>query len=456
MGSCSSTNDKKQKNIKTQTHNKIIENNDPSENKNDSIKLKSSPQKKIEQPEINQPSIQNIRNININIKNNEDEDILNASFEETTQFKEVLSKINFQNNGEYNIYDENNIKLNERTNLKLKDIFKDSYIELKLKYVGLNIPKDIKNAYIENNKFIGSFILDNQDYLDIVIVDTSTQKTNLFRYSNEECSELKKFNCFSAICNGKNRLFISGGEIQKDPSLNEKNDVLKDFYMIDLLNTEDHKIEPIKLKDLIEPRTWHSMIYVPPKYIFIVGGTNSNTVELYDIDNDEISHDSELCEQRNECTLCLVNNIYLYAFSGFILHHTFINSIERCNLRREHREWEYVDFILKDHIVFNPSFFGVGYFGDDKLILLAGNEDPDEKNQNYIYTFKNDERDIIEEYPQLKNDFMNIYREKFYIPINNKNSINIPLITNEIQLLFLDNEIGQINKVIYNLNLNDD
>ena len=456
MGSCSSTNDKKQKNIKTQTHNKIIENNDPSENKNDSIKLKSSPQKKIEQPEINQPSIQNIRNININIKNNEDEDILNASFEETTQFKEVLSKINFQNNGEYNIYDENNIKLNERTNMKIKDIFKDSNIKLKIKYVGLDIPKDIKKAYFENNKFIGSFIFDNQDYLEIAIVDTSTQTTNLFRYSNEECSELKKFNYFSAICNGKNKLFISGGEIQKDPSLNEKNDVLKDFYMIDLLNTEDHKIEPIKLKDLIEPRTWHSMIYVPPKYIFIVGGTNSNTVELYDIDNDEISHDSELCEQRNECTLCLVNNIYLYAFSGFILHHTFINSIERCNLRREHREWEYVDFILKDHIVFNPSFFGVGYFGDDKLILLAGNEDPDEKNQNYIYTFKNDERDIIEEYPQLKNDFMNIYREKFYIPINNKNSINIPLITNEIQLLFLDNEIGQINKVIYNLNLNDD
>ena len=38
--------------------------------------------------------------------------------------------------------------------------------------------------------------------------------------------------------------------------------------------------------------------------------------------------------------------------------------------------------------------------------------------------------DIIEEYSQLNNDFMNIYREKFYIPINNKNSINIPLITN--------------------------
>ena len=458
MGSCSSTNDKKQKNIKTQTQNKIIENNNNIiENKKDSKKLKASnPLNNIEQHEINQPSIKTIKKININIKNNEDENILNSSFEETTLFKDVLSKISFSNNGEYNIYDANNIKLNERTNLKLKDIFKDSYIELKLKYVGLNIPKDIKNAYIENNKFIGSFILDNQDYLDIVIVDTSTQKTNLFRYSNEECSELKKFNCFSAICNGKNRLFISGGEIQKDPSLNEKNEILKDFYMIDLLNTKDHEIEPIKLKNLIEPRTWHSMIYVPPKYIFIIGGTNSNTVELYDIDNDEISIDSELCEQRNECTLCLVNNIYLYAFSGFILHHTFINSIERCNLRKELREWEYVDFELKNNINFNPSFFGIGYFGDDKLILLAGNEDPDEKNQNYVYTFKNDGKDTLEEYSQLNNDFMNIYREKFYIPINEKNSINIPLITNEIQVLYLDSELGQINKVNYNSNLNDE
>ena len=454
MGSCSSTNNKKQKNIKTQT--KIIENNNIEENKNNSTKLKASPLNHFEHPEINHSSIKTIRKINFNIKNNEDEDILNSSFEETTQFKDILSKINFQNDGEYNIYDENNIKLNERTKMKIKDIFKESNVKLKVKYVGLDIPKDIKSAYIENNKFIGSFILDNQDYLEIVIVDTSTQKANLFRYSNEECSELKKFNCFSAICNGKNRLFISGGEIQKDPSLNEKNEILKDFYMIDLLNTEDHKIEPIKLKDLIEPRTWHSMIYVPPKYIFIVGGTNSNTVELYDIDNDEINLDSSLCEQRNECTLCLVNNIYLYAFSGFILHHTFINSIERCNLRKEHREWDYVDFILKDNISFNPSFFGVGYFGDDKLILLAGNEDLDEKNQNYIYTFKKDERDIIEEYSQLNNDFMNIYREKFYIPINDKNSINIPLITNEIQLLYLDNEIGQISKVNYNSNLNDD
>ena len=43
MGSCSSTNDKKQKNIKTQTQNKIIENNNNIiENKKDSKKLKAS------------------------------------------------------------------------------------------------------------------------------------------------------------------------------------------------------------------------------------------------------------------------------------------------------------------------------------------------------------------------------------------------------------------------------
>ncbi len=103
MGSCSSTNNKKQKNIKTQT--KIIENNNIEENKNNSTKLKASPLNHFEHPEINHSSIKTIRKINFNIKNNEDEDILNSSFEETTQFKDILSKINFQNDGEYNIYD---------------------------------------------------------------------------------------------------------------------------------------------------------------------------------------------------------------------------------------------------------------------------------------------------------------------------------------------------------------
>ena len=56
------------------------------------------------------------------------------------------------------------------------------------------------------------------------------------------------------------------------------------------------------------------MIYVPNKYIFIVGGSNTKSVELYDMEEKKITKDSELNELRCECTLFLVNNMYLYAF----------------------------------------------------------------------------------------------------------------------------------------------
>ena len=54
--------------------------------------------------------------------------------------------------------------------------------------------------------------------------------------------------------------------------------------MLDLSNIKDHNLQCRQLIDLIEPRIWHSMIYIPPKYIFIVGGTNSKSVELFPLE----------------------------------------------------------------------------------------------------------------------------------------------------------------------------
>ena len=358
-------------------------------------------------------------------------------------------------NSDYHILDEKNIKLNDKSNRKIKDLFKEEEINLKIKYAGLEIPNDIRKAYLENNNLIGSLILDNPDYFGIVIIDTTTQNINLFRFTNEESSELRKFNLFSAICNGQNKLFISGGE--NESNINEKNRSTKFFYMIDLSNIKDHNLQCRQLIDLIEPRIWHSMIYIPPKYIFIVGGTSSKSVELYNIETNDINLDSELVEPRDECSLCMVNETYLYAFCGFMLHHNFISSIERCNLRKENREWDFVDYKCENSIEFIPSFFGVAYYGNDKLLLLGGNENPDEQNKNYVYSFGLDENpDFISEYNNLQTGLINIYREKFFIPINDKISINIPLIVNEIQIFYLDKDEGQITKGEYDSNLNED
>ena len=62
------------------------------------------------------------------------------------------------------------------------------------------------------------------------------------------------------------------------------------------------------------------MIFIPKKYVFIVSGINNKSVELFDIEKNEIKIDSYLKEALRECSLTLVNNLYLYAFCGFLLH----------------------------------------------------------------------------------------------------------------------------------------
>ena len=71
------------------------------------------------------------------------------------------------------------------------------------------------------------------------------------------------------------------------------------------------------------------MIYVPNKYIFIVGGSNTKSLQIYNMETNEIKKDCELNEYRNESTLYLVNDEYLYDFCGFIIHREYNTTIER-------------------------------------------------------------------------------------------------------------------------------
>jgi hypothetical protein len=79
---------------------------------------------------------------------------------------------------------------------------------------------------------------------------------NLFL--NEFCSS-------SAYCNGNNHLFISGGE-------RDNGELIDNFWEIDL--KEQIIAEPVK----IIPKKNHSMIFIPDKYVFIVGGNDKKCI----------------------------------------------------------------------------------------------------------------------------------------------------------------------------------
>ena len=387
-------------------------------------------------------------------------DASNNEYKYTIRGEQILSRIlkdtiNYNPNSDFEIEFENfkKVKADKKDNIFgdiLREVFDNNIPEIiNMKYIkkGLDIPDDIIQAYIDNNKIIGNAIIDNPETFGIITYETNSNKISSYKYKSSDYSILNTFNNFTAYCNARNCLYFSGGENEQSNDLDKTSLKYNDFLYIDLSTLTEDKLNVNELPNLIEARTWHSMIFVPNKYIFIVGGSNTRTVELYDIDEKKLTKDGELNEIRCESTLCLVNNTYLYAFFGFVLHQEYNKNIERCNLLKEKRKWEYVNYQVKEGINLKLSFFGVTYFKENELLLIGGNDnDNDEKRFDYHYTIaqNEDEKDIITEYDSELKENSIVFREKLFHPIAENKAINIPTIIGDNIKIFIF-ESGKIN-----------
>ena len=387
-------------------------------------------------------------------------DASNNEYKYTIRGEQILSRIlkdtvNDNPNSDFEIEFENfkKVKADKKDIIfggVLREVFDNNIPEIiNMKYIkkGLDIPDNIIQAYIDNNKIIGNAIIDNPETFGIITYETNSNKISSYKYKSSDYSILNTFNNFTAYCNARNCLYFSGGENEQSNDLDKTSLKYNDFLYIDLSTLTEDKLNVNELPNLIEARTWHSMIFVPNKYIFIVGGSNTRTVELYDIDEKKLTKDSELNEIRCESTLCLVNNTYLYAFFGFVLHQEYNKNIERCNLLKEKRKWEYVNYQVNEGINLKLSFFGVTYFKENELLLIGGNDnDNDEKRFDYHYTIaqNEDEKDIITEYDSELKENSIVFREKLFHPNAENKAINIPTIIGDNIKIFIF-ESGKIN-----------
>ena len=453
MGACGEEKNKRDKDKnKTNPDNPDIDNN----NQNGIEPLKEETYDKLKAtPQIKKSYTIKFLNKDKNQENNK-------IIEGDSSMNQILSNMKLKENSDYIIEFENKLtigaeKKNEKFENILNEIFSNNIPEvINMKYTqkGLDIPENAVQAYRENTQIIGNAILDNPETFGIITYENNTRELNSYYYQRSEYPELNTLNSFTAYCNAKNCLYFSGGE-KEQPYGKEDNSLPYDeFICIDLteLSTNKNKLVINKLNNLIHPRTWHSMIFVPNKYIFIVGGSNTKTVELYDIDEKKLTKDSELNEIRCECTLCLVNNTYLYAFYGFLLHQDYNNSIERCNLLKEERKWEKVNIIDNCAVKFKPSFFAISYFQNDNLLLIGGNDTGDDERNDFIYKFgkEENEKDEIKEHKFELKENLNIFKDKLFMPLENNKAVNIPLIIGgEIKVIILDTENGDVTSFNY-------
>ena len=441
MGVCGEQKDKKKKPEKEENK-KLTNEITPIEEGKKDDKLKSIPNMK--------------KSYAIKILNTDNNQGYNKVIDGDITIHQMLSEMKFREKCDFIIEFENNLKIGaEKINVKLENILIEIFnsdipevIEMKYSYKGLNIPENAIEAYRKDNKIIGSAIMDSTDIFGIITYEINTRSLNPYYYQRNEYPELIYFNSFTAYCNAKNCLYFSGGEKEQSYEVEEKSAQYNEFISIDLtkLSSNNDKLEINQLPNLNVPRTWHSMIFVPNKYIFIVGGSNTKTVELYDMEEKKLTKDSELNEERCEATLCLVNNIYLYAFYGFFLHKDYNNSIERCNLLKEERKWEDIYAVEKSAIRFKPSFFAISYFKND-LLLIGGNDAGEEERYDYLYKLENEEdkKDEILDYKFESKEKINIFKDKFFMPIDNNKAVNIPLsIGGEIKVFILDTQTGKV------------
>ena len=391
----------------------------------------------------------------------------NIEMKKTIKGNQILGKIikdnwNLNENYDYEIEFENGQKIqNKQKDNEVGEILQNIFgkdipeiINVKFLYKGLDLPENVVQTYIESNKIIGSAILDNSEKFGIITYDVKTNLISSYYYNIKDYPILNNINNFTAYCNAKGFLYFSGGESEITNDLDKTSLKYNDFFSLDLTTLTNDKLEINELPNLNESRTWHSMIYVPNKYIFIVGGSNTKSVELYDIEEKKLTKDSELNEIRCECSLCLVNNMYLYAFFGFVLHQEYNNAIERCNLLKENRKWEYVNYEKSEGLDLKLSFFGISYFKDNELLLIGGNDNDSEKRYDYKYIISQneEEKDIIKEFNCELTENNVVFRDKLFLPTGKNSSINIPVFVGEnVKIFILEN--GKIN-VLNNQNKN--
>ena len=239
----------------------------------------------------------------------------------------------------------------------------------------------------------------NTDYILCPVTQTNSIKIITQNNKDERTVPLKfpenfGFNSFfldCAHCNcTKNKcLYVTGGI--DSTSEQRKSNVL---LCIDIKKPDEFKI--IKKASMNFARCAHTMISDNNKYIYAVGGENTNSVERYDIENDIWETLPNMISKRMYPIL-YIKNEYLYAFFGKYKSGEYPCSIERLNISSisglSNPCWEMIMFSNQKDI--DLRYYGCALHEIDGLLYFFGGK-CNEKSSNKIL-FYNFEQKFIEQ-----------------------------------------------------------
>jgi hypothetical protein len=335
---------------------------------------------------------------------------------------------------QYDLITNEELSLSSKLNEKIGNIFPNTEnAEVKMIYIGLDLSDDMKTFYENHNTAIGIPLFNTKEGIDLLIFHKQNKNFTKEEIKNHK---LSKFNNLSSICNGKSVLYLSGGDNHN------KSKSIDLFASIDLLNIKSIN----ELPKLNIARSRHSMIFIPKKYIFIVGG-GTNEVELYNIEKNSIEIDSKMNETRNECTLFIMNNTTLYAFCGVSPDGSFLSTVERCILKQKDRLWSYVNYTTADNTLFEECFYVGSFFSETSLILFSASEDENNEFSSILFDLEYEDNPTLNYY-ESGGRITDAIPEKVFHPIDQNTSIMFPFIKNVCKLYKINDDL-KLNSEFY-------
>ena len=256
---------------------------------------------------------------------------------------------------------------------------------------------------------------------NISIKKFPNQTLTYFGLDNFSCSK-------SSYCNTPFDLYISGGRGSSDLEGERKN-----FFKINNM-----KISIEKLEDLPLEKECHSMIYIPPKYIYFIGGNNRATF-YYDLFNKSFTIWTPLKKNKKYPALVLVNNSVIYAF-GSQNKLTDKDFIEKTNIKKKPR-WEVVNVKISEP--FSLRKFGAVLSNDNKIYFIGGRKEKEDRV--FYFDLKTNE---IDKTNQI-NTAIKIHEPNFY-NLNEYSSVLIPQETKgDIRIIIFNRRTKKFRKARY-------
>jgi len=206
--------------------------------------------------------------------------------------------------------------------------------------------------------------------------------------------------------NLKTRLIISGG-IYKN--VNGKEDTVKNVYYIDYEEDDekDNLVRKVhKLPDMITARDQHCFIIANDFYLISIGGSKTETCEIFNFLSNEWTSLPNLDVPRYNCSAYVHNNLEVYLFFGLIgppqeKNLQYSDNILRLKLYTNSNSeigWDQINY-KGDRV--NICLNGIISMNDNHIYILGGRIPGENNYSNLTYTFDTELQTISESKSKL-------------------------------------------------------